>query len=699
MLSKLHSSFARFSLALVVLFSLVGTLLPANPPPVAYALNNGLALKPPLGWNSWNNFGCNVSDVLIRQMADAMVSSGMAAAGYQYVNVDDCWQGVGRTNGHVNLDVDFPNMQGLADYIHSKGLKFGLYSDHGTSTCAGRVGSYSFETTDANDYAAWGVDYLKYDNCNLPPGDNVQQDYVNMKNALAASGRGIVYSICAWNFQSWMPATGNLWRTTGDISDSWGSMIGIYDINVGLTAFASPGAWNDPDMLEIGRTGMTDTEYRTHMSLWSIMAAPLIAGNDLRSMTQATKDILTASEVLAVNQDPLGIQATKVRDDGNSEVLSKKLNGSGIRAVALLNRNTVAANITVSWSEIGLAAGSATVRDLWAKVDRGSFSNSYTVSVPAHGTALLKITGAEGPTPTPVPPPSGDQYVSDLTATLSTNGWGPMEKDKSNGEQAAGDGVTITLNGVTYAKGLGVHAASEVRYNVGANCNTFTASVGVDDEKTTASTIIFQVYGDGALLYDSGVMNPTTATKSVNANIAGKNELKLIVTDAGDGNNSDHADWANAMVHCNGGPAATPTRTNTPVGPTPTRTNTPTGPVSYEAEAGTLAGAAVLQSCPACSGGQKVGFIGNVAANFVTLTVNAGTAGNKTMTIYACVSGTRTFSVSVNGGAAQTVSFTGTSFSTPITQVITVSLNAGNNTIKFYNNTAYAPDLDRITLQ
>src|SRR6185436_14029614 len=209
-------------------------------------------------------------------------------------------------------------------------------------------------------------------------------------------------------------------------------------------------------------------------------------------------DILTASEVLAVNQDPLGIQATKVRDDGNSEVLSKKLNGSGIRAVALLNRNTVAANITVSWSEIGLASGSATVRDLWAKVDRGSFTNSYTVNVPAHGAALLKITGAEGPTPTPVPPPSGDRYVSDLTATLATNGWGPVEKDMSNGEQAGGDGHPLTLNTVTYAKGLGTHANSDVRYNLGANCSSFTASVGLDDEVSDASaSVVFQVWADG----------------------------------------------------------------------------------------------------------------------------------------------------------------------------------------------------------
>ncbi len=370
----------------------------------AAALNNGLALTPPMGWNSWNKFGCNVTDALVRQMADAMVSSGMAAAGYKYINIDDCWQGTGRTNGHVNLDPDFPNMKALGDYIHSKGLKFGIYSDHGDLTCQGRVGSYGFETTDANDYAAWGVDLLKYDNCNIHPGSNQQQDYERMRNALAASGRPIVFSICAWTYVNWMPATGNLWRTTGDISDNWASMWGIPNGNNASASVAGPGAWSDPDMLEVGNGGMTDTEYRTHMGWWAVMAAPLIAGNDLRSMTQATRDILMASEIVAVDQDSLGVQGTRVWDDGNNlNIWSKRINGTNARAIFLVNGRTTAANITVNWSQIGLPAGNATVRDLWSRQDLGTFNNSFTASnIPAHGSRMLKIVSSSGgPTPTP----------------------------------------------------------------------------------------------------------------------------------------------------------------------------------------------------------------------------------------------------------------------------------------------------------
>ena len=370
----------------------------------AQALNNGLALTPPMGWNTWNNYGCNITDTLIRSSADAMVNSGMAAAGYKYINLDDCWQGTGRTNGHVNLDSDFPNMKALGDYIHSKGLKLGVYSDHGTATCAGRVGSYSYETTDANDYASWGVDYLKYDNCNLPSGDNVQTDYTNMKNALASSGRAIVYSICAWNYQSWMPGVGNLWRTTGDISDSWASMSSLPNTNNASASVAGPGAWNDPDMLEVGRGGMTDTEYRTHFGWWAIMAAPLIAGNNITSMSQATKDILLAPEIIAVDQDSLGKQGTRVWDGGNwQNIWSKQMSGTNRRAVFVLNGSSSTTSITVSWSQIGLPAGNATVRDLWSKTDLGTFT-SYTASnIPAHGSRMLMITSAgSGPTPTAV---------------------------------------------------------------------------------------------------------------------------------------------------------------------------------------------------------------------------------------------------------------------------------------------------------
>jgi alpha-galactosidase len=354
---------------------------------------NGLANTPPMGWNSWNKFGCKVSDDMIRGHADAMVSSGMAKAGYQYINIDDCWQELGRdANKHVRPTSSFPNMKALADYVHSKGLKLGVYSDRGTKTCGGREGAHGFETVDATDYAAWGVDYLKYDNCFPAPGSNIKQDYENMRDALVKSGSKVVFSICAWEFFDWAPATGNLWRTTLDIKDNWSRMLEMYDGSVGYAKYAKPGAWNDPDMLEVGNGGMTDTEYRTHMSLWAIMAAPLIAGNDLRSMSAATKAILTAPEIIAVDQDSLGIQGVEVRDAGNTEVLSRTVTGGNVRAVALFNRGAAAATIKVSWNEIGLPTGKASVRDLWAGKDVGEFDGSYSVSVPSHGTAMLRIT-------------------------------------------------------------------------------------------------------------------------------------------------------------------------------------------------------------------------------------------------------------------------------------------------------------------
>lgn len=655
------------------------------------ALENGLARTPPMGWNSWNIFGGSIDETKIKQIADVMVSSGMRDAGYIYLNLDDNWMKNPARDASGNLVGDptrFPSgMKSLGDYIHSKGLKFGIYGDRGTMTCMGipQSGSHNNETRDANTFASWTVDYLKYDNCNSD--SDIQADYERMRNALAACGRPICYSICSWSYNGdWMINCGNLWRTTGDISNSWGSMLGCYDTNVNLASKAGPGHWNDPDMLEIGNGGMTDTEYRTHMSLWCIMAAPLIAGNDLRSMTQATKDILLASEIIAVDQDSAGVQGTKVKDSGDQEILCKPLGTSGTtKAVALLNRGASAANITVNWSDIGIAPGNATVRDLWAKVDRGTFNNSYTVSVPSHGTAMLKIVGG-----TIAPPPVGTTYCSDLTSTYSANGWGPVEKDKSNGEQAAGDGGTITLNSTTYTKGLGCHAASEIRYNLGGVCNKFQADVGLDDEVGTNGTVVFQVYGDTTKLYDSGVMNGSTTTKVIDVDVSGRQELKLIITNGGDNVDYDHADWANARIVRNG--SATPT-------PTP-------GANSYEAEssANTLGGGARVAASSGCSGGYKVGFVGNGdGTNNGTLQFNnvyAASAGSKTLTVYYCSGEVRTAYMSVNGGTGTSASYASTGgYDTVGTKTFTVTLNAGNNTIKFYNNSGWAPDYDRITIQ
>ena len=248
--------------------------------PSAFALTNNLALTPPMGWNSWNEFACGVDETIVRAEADAMVANGMAAAGYQFINIDDCWQTNRDTNGVIVADpVKFPSgIKALADYVHSRGLKLGVYSDHGTETCQSRPGGYGYEYLDALTYASWGVDYLKYDNCNLPSGDNAELDYSHMSDALMKSGRPITFSICAWTYTSWDPALGNLWRSTGDINDSYSSMLANLQGNEPSAYFAGPGRWNDPDMLEVGNNGMTATEYQTHFSLWCMVAAPLIYG-------------------------------------------------------------------------------------------------------------------------------------------------------------------------------------------------------------------------------------------------------------------------------------------------------------------------------------------------------------------------------------------------------------------------------------
>ena len=360
--------------------------------------NPNLAATPPMGWSSWNKFGCNISEGLIESIADALVSSGMRDAGYRYVNVDDCWQSGRDERGTILADPQrFPSgMRALGDYLHARGLKFGIYSDRGTLTCAGRPGSYGYEYQDARTYAGWGVDYLKYDNC-YAVGDQ-QADYERMRDALAASGREIVFGICAWEFQSWMPDTGQLWRTSGDIADDWATMTGIVDVNAELAAHAGPGGWNDPDMLEVGNGRMTDAQYRAHFSLWAVMAAPLIAGNDVRRMSAGTRAILLNDEVIAVDQDPLGRQGMKVRDDGDQEIFAKELDGGAARAVVLLNRGGAPAEMTVTWSEIGLPPGSAaSARDLWSHADLGGLLGGYAVSVPAQSVVMLKVVAGATP--------------------------------------------------------------------------------------------------------------------------------------------------------------------------------------------------------------------------------------------------------------------------------------------------------------
>jgi alpha-galactosidase len=357
-------------------------------------LDNGLALTPPMGWNSWNHFGCNVSDSLIRKTADAMVSSGMKDAGYQYVVIDDCWQVSRGSDGVIVADsVRFPHgIRALADYVHSKGLKFGIYTDAGRKTCQGRPGTYGHEVQDARTYADWHVDYVKEDWCNAS-GLDAPTQYAKFRDALASSGRPIVLSICEWGHNQpwdWAPAIGNLWRTTTDIEDKWPSMLSNLDISAQHSKVARPGAWNDPDMLEVGNGGMTDTEYRAHFSMWAIMAAPLIAGNDLSTMSAATRTILTNPEVIAVDQDSLGAQGViSWEPSPDLQVWSKKLRDGSI-AIAMLNRSEQPAKMSANFWRAGLHVDSAAVRDLWQHRELGNFKNEYAATVPAHGVVMVR---------------------------------------------------------------------------------------------------------------------------------------------------------------------------------------------------------------------------------------------------------------------------------------------------------------------
>ncbi len=361
-------------------------------PPV---LENGVARTPPMGWNSWNHFGCDVSAQLIKETADAMAANGLRDAGYQYVVIDDCWQVARDSRGRLVADTArFPGgMKPLADYVHARGLKFGIYTDAGRRTCQGRPGTYGFEELDARTFAEWGVDYVKEDWCNAE-GLDAPTQYARFRDALAKAGRPIVFSLCEWGSAApwdWGPATGNLWRTTTDIEDVWASMLSNLDISAQHPSAARPGAWNDPDMLEVGNGGMTDDEYRAHFSLWAVMAAPLIAGNDVRTMTSATRDILTNREVVAVDQDSLGVQGTLVSErTPELQVWMKPLKDGG-RAVVLLNRSALQTVVSASWWRLRIS-GPARVRDLWAHADLGTFTERFSATVPAHGVVMVRVT-------------------------------------------------------------------------------------------------------------------------------------------------------------------------------------------------------------------------------------------------------------------------------------------------------------------
>ena len=367
-----------------------------------------LALTPPMGWNSWNVFGTKVTDADVRAAADSLVSSGLAAHGWTYVNIDDAWEAGRAADGTIQTNEKFPDMKALCDYVHARGLKIGIYSSPGPTTCGGFTGSYQHEAQDAKTYADWGIDYLKYDWCGyekIAPNHDLpelKRPYFVMQAELEKLDRDIVYSLCQYGWGdvwTWGPEVGgNLWRTTGDINDTWGSMAGIGFGQAELAPFASPGHWNDPDMLVVGVVGwgnahptrLTPNEQYTHISLWSLLSAPLLIGCDLTKLDDFTKNLLTNDEVLAVDQDPLGKQAKRVAKQGGIEVWAKPL-ADGSTAVGVFNRGLVPATHALDLAALDLG-GERSVRDLWRQKDLGTADGTFSTEVPGHGVVLLRVS-------------------------------------------------------------------------------------------------------------------------------------------------------------------------------------------------------------------------------------------------------------------------------------------------------------------
>ena len=470
----------------------------------AHALNNGVARTPPMGWNSWNTFGCNINEALIRQQADALVSSGMRDLGYRYVVVDDCWFNPNRDpSGNLQGDPGrFPSgMKALGDYLHARDLKFGIYQVPVDRTCAqyfgaypGATGSQGHEAQDARQFAAWGVDFLKYDWCS-PAGSIDEQvaTFAKMRDALAATGRPIVYSI---NPNSIHAKTGplrnwgdvaNMWRTTEDITNAWntgqtnGYPMGIQNIvnvNVPLASYAGPGQFNDPDMMEVGNGGMTDTEMRSHFALWAMMASPLIAGNDLRSMSAQTLAILRNRNLVTINQDSLALQAIQVTNDGTRRVLAKRLSNGDV-AVALFNQGSATTTVSTTAAAVGKSGSSFTLLDAWTNTT-SSTTGSISASVPAHGTVVYRLSGG-----TTEPPPASFALASaasgrclDIPNSNTANGTQPIIWDCNGAANQRWTAVGQTL------QALGKCLDAPLNATAGAKAQLWDCNGGTNQQWT-----------------------------------------------------------------------------------------------------------------------------------------------------------------------------------------------------------------------
>jgi alpha-galactosidase len=650
------------ALAVLALAALTAVVVLGRPQPAA-ALENGLARTPPMGFNNWNTTECTsaFNEALVMGVADKFVSAGLKDAGYQYVNIDDCWALPSRdSNGNLVPDpVRFPHgIKYVADYVHSKGLKFGIYSSAGTKTCNtnGFPGALYHEQQDANLWASWGVDYLKYDNCNNQNVD-AQTRYTAMRDALANTGRPIVYSICEWGrtgppkVWEWGADVGNLWRTTGDISDNWSSMISRVHTNDDLAQFAGPGHWNDPDMLEVGNGGMTDTEYRTHFSLWAVMAAPLLIGSDIRSASSATLTILKNSDVIAVDQDALGRQGTIVSSSGGLVVYSKVL-ANGDRAVVLLNENTTAATVSTTASAIGIGGSpSYNLKNLWSKAT-GTTTGTISASVPAHGVVMYRVA-------------RGDANPNRHEAEAALISQGVVESNHLN------------FSGTGFVNGDNV-AGSYVEFSVNA-ASSGTASLSIAYANGTTTNRPADISVNGSVVAAASAFNgtgnwDTWAVKTLTAPVnAGTNTVRVTATTA---NGNPNLDYLDATIS---GPP----------------------PVVYQAENCTISQGVVESNHLNFTG---TGFVNgdNVVGSYVECAVTATAAGTANVAI-RFANGTTTarpMDVTVNGTLLASPTFASTTnWDTWSTTNVTATLVAGTNAIRLTATTANGgPNLDKLTV-
>ncbi|HEX2670656.1 MAG TPA: hypothetical protein VHM25_07290, partial [Polyangiaceae bacterium] len=396
-----------------------------------------LVARPVMGWNGWNAFGCSsaLDEQKVRDSADVLIASGMRAVGYRYVDLDDCWELSRSETDEIRIDPEkVPSgMAALGAHLHDNGFQFGYFRH--ASDCVGVPANHHSE--DATAYAAWGIDLLKFVTCNAAVDDRA--DVELMAAALEEGDHPVALSLVALPFANWQPNVAQHFRTGNMISPTWASILANLDANANLAAYSRPGAFNDPDMLEVGNGKLSESEQRSHFSLWSIMSAPLLAGHDLTTMSETTRNILVNPEVIALDQDPIGLQGAVVRDEGELQIFAKPIEGCGARGVVLFNRGDVAVSTTLSWTEIWLAGGSASARDLWAHQELGPAEDELAVTVEPHDVLTLRVVGVEPPRPV------GQAPLGDLPWTYASNGFGPVERNASNGEQATADGRTLQI--------------------------------------------------------------------------------------------------------------------------------------------------------------------------------------------------------------------------------------------------------------